>query len=88
MVRPPSRRADKGNVAAVVEIKAKADRHAADVLPIIEDIRDKGIITLLAIAAELNKRQILTARGGKWHPTGFKRLLARSEWTSSPKLME
>jgi len=75
----PLRRADKGNTAAVLEIKAKADRHAADVLPIVEDIRANGTVTLLAIAAELNERQILTARGGKWHPTSVKRLLERAE---------
>ena len=38
---------------------------AADVLPINENFRATGIETLLAIAAELNERQILTARGGK-----------------------
>jgi len=63
----------------VVEVKAVADCHAADVLPIVEDIRASGAMTLLAIAAELNERQILTARGGKWHPTSIKRLLARSD---------
>jgi hypothetical protein len=75
----PLRRADKGNRAAVFEIKAKADRHAADVMPIVEDMRANGTVTLLAIAAELNERQILTARGGKWHPTSVKRLLERAE---------
>ena len=81
----PLRRADKSNRAAVVEIKAKADRRAADVLPIVEDIRASGAVTLLAIAAELNERQILTARGGKWYPTSVKRLLERSERTNSPE---
>src|SRR5215475_6418865 len=79
----PLRRADKGNKAAVVEIKAKADRHAADVLPIIEDLRANGAVTLLAIAAELNERPILTARGGNWYPTSVKRLLECSERTNS-----
>ena len=45
-------RVGKGNKAAVVEIKAKADRHAADLLPIIEDIRANGAVTLIVIAAE------------------------------------
>src|SRR5262249_51351627 len=58
----PLRRADKGNRAAVVEIKA--DRYTVDVLPIVEDIRANGAATLLAIATELNERQILTAAGG------------------------
>src|SRR5215470_1337559 len=62
-------RARKGNTAAVAEITAKADRHAQDVLPIVDDIQSTGIHTLLGIAAELNARGILTARKGQWYPT-------------------
>ena len=72
------RRAGKGNVDAVAEIKAKADRHAQDVLPVVDDIRAAGISTLLGIAAELNDRGILTARKGQWYPTTVRNLLARS----------
>jgi DNA invertase Pin-like site-specific DNA recombinase len=72
------RRAGKGNAAAVAELKAKADRHAADVLPIVDDIRGGGISTLQGIAAELNARGILTARKGQWYPTTVRNLLARS----------
>ena len=71
-------RARKGNKAAVAEIRAKAVRHAQDVLPIIDDITTAGIHTLLGIATELNVRGILTARKGQWHPTTVKNLLARS----------
>jgi len=39
-----------GNVAAVDAIKASADRHAANVLPVIEDIRAAGSGTLEGIA--------------------------------------
>src|SRR6185436_12318460 len=52
-------RAGKGNTAAVAEIKAKADRHAQDVLPIIDDIRASGGAGLRKIADELNTRGIL-----------------------------
>jgi DNA invertase Pin-like site-specific DNA recombinase len=72
------KRARKGNKAAVAEIRAKADRHAQDVLPIIDDITTAGIQTLLGIATELNARGILTARKGQWYPTTVKNLLARS----------
>ena len=58
----------KGNQAAVTAIKAKAKAFATDILPIIEAIRTDGYISLRAIAAELNKREIITARGGKWGP--------------------
>jgi DNA invertase Pin-like site-specific DNA recombinase len=71
-------RAGKGNAAAVAEIRAKADRHAQDVLPIVDDIRSTGISGLRGIAAELNARGILTARQGQWYPTTVRNLLARS----------
>jgi len=71
------RRAGKGNTAAVGTIKARADQHARDILPVIEDIRAAGITTFEGIAAELNIRGILTARNGAWFPSTVKRLLAR-----------
>jgi DNA invertase Pin-like site-specific DNA recombinase len=71
------RRAGKGNAAAVGAIKASADRHAADVLPVIKDIRAAGTGSLKGIAAELNARGILTARGGQWYATTVRNLLGR-----------
>ena len=71
-------RAGKGNAAAVAELKARADRHALDMLPIVDDIRTAGITTLEGIAAELNSRGILTARKRKWYATTVRNLLARS----------
>jgi DNA invertase Pin-like site-specific DNA recombinase len=71
------REAGKGNAAAVRAIRAGADRHAVDILPIIEDIRAAGITSLEGIAAELNVRGILTARGGRWYGTTVRNLLAR-----------
>jgi DNA invertase Pin-like site-specific DNA recombinase len=71
------RRAGKGNAAAVVAIKAAADEHAANLAPIIDDIRGNGITSYKAIARELNNREILTARGGRWYPTTVKNLLTR-----------
>ena len=49
-------RAGKGNKAAVAALIAKADRHAQDVLPIIDDIKASGVHGLAGIAAELNER--------------------------------
>ena len=57
----------------------KADRHAQDVLPIIDDIRAGGISTLKGIAGELNARGILTAQDAQWYPTTVRNLLARSD---------
>jgi DNA invertase Pin-like site-specific DNA recombinase len=70
--------AGKGNAAAVAEVIAKADRHAQDVLPVIDDIRSTGITGLRGIATELNARGILTARSGRWYAMTVRNLLARS----------
>jgi DNA invertase Pin-like site-specific DNA recombinase len=66
-----------GNRAAVKALKAGADRHAQEILPIIEDIKAAGITSLRGLATELNARGILTARGGQWYPTTVHNLMAR-----------
>lgn len=60
-------------------LKAQADHHAANVLPVIEAIRSAGVVTLAGIAEALNARGIHTARGGSWHPTTVKNLLRRTK---------
>ena len=65
----------KGNKAAVTAIKAKAKAFATDIMPIIGDIRTAGITSLRHIAAELNDRGIMTARGGKWGPQSVSDLI-------------
>jgi DNA invertase Pin-like site-specific DNA recombinase len=57
-------RAAEAAVLAHAANRAAADRHAANVLPIIRDIQAAGVTTLRAIAAALNARGIHTARGG------------------------
>jgi len=56
--------------------KALADSHAANVLPVIEQIRVGGT-SLRQIAAELNERGIKTVRGGKWYAATVSNILAR-----------
>ena len=63
--------------AAVATIKAQADQHAANVLPIIRAIQRSGATTLREVAAALNARGIATARGGEWHATTVRNLLGR-----------
>ena len=58
---------------------ANADRFAANVLPIVASIRASGIGSHAAIADALNSRGIRTARGGTWHATTVRRLLARDK---------
>src|SRR6266566_8922862 len=49
----------------VAAIKAEADRHAAMVRPIIESIKARGFHSDRAIAAELTRMKVPTARGGQ-----------------------
>lgn len=63
---------------AVQSIRAVADQHAANVLPIIREIRRAGMTTLREIAEALNARGISTARGGKWYAMTVRNALART----------
>ena len=67
----------RGNAPAITAVRAVADAHAAGVLPLIKAIRADGITSLHAIAAELNRRGILAARGGRWYATTVRNTLAR-----------
>jgi len=67
-----------GNAHAVAGVKVRADAHMARVLPVIETIRGEGMKSLHGIAEELNRRGILTARGGQWYATTVKNLLDRA----------
>ena len=57
----------------------RADKRAAEILPIIDGIRAVGITTLDGIADALNKRGVATARGGQWYPSTVRRILMRAE---------
>jgi DNA invertase Pin-like site-specific DNA recombinase len=59
--------------------RAQADAFATNVLPIIQQIRASGVKTDQAIADALNARGIRTARGGMWHRTTVRNLLARQQ---------
>ena len=63
--------------SAVAAIKASADQHAANVLPIIREAQKAGATTLRAVAEALNARGITTARGGSWHAMSVKNVLDR-----------
>ena len=74
-----------GNRTNLAEAAAKgadanrtaADGFAANVLPIVRQIQTAGATTHRAIAAALNARGIRTARGGAWHDSTVRNLLAR-----------
>ena len=54
-----------------------ADRHAANVLPIVREIQAAGITGVREIAKALNARGVRTVRGGEWHHSTVRNLLAR-----------
>ena len=73
----PSRKAEQRQAAkkgAAVN-KTRAATYGANVLPVIEQIRVGGG-SLRQVAAELNARGIKTARGGKWHATTVRNIIA------------
>jgi hypothetical protein len=54
----------------------RACQFAANVLPIVGDIRRAGVAKLDGIAGALNARGVATARGGEWYATSVRNLLA------------
>lgn len=71
------RRAGKGGAALRRTVSANADRFAQDLAAVVRDNEADGHISLRAIAAELNRRGMLTRRGGQWHLSNVRNLLAR-----------
>jgi len=71
------RRAQKGNLAAVEVVKADATDRAEQLRPVIEDMRGRGITSLVGLAAALNDGGMLTPRRGQWYASSVRNLLAR-----------
>ena len=72
---------NRTNLADAQALGSASNRRAAsvfagNVLPIVRQIEASGATTLRAVAAALNARGIKTARGGAWHPTTVRNLLA------------
>jgi hypothetical protein len=64
--------------AARRAVSARADERALALAPIIAEIEASGITTPHAIAADLNRRGILTARGHRfWGGTQVRKVLDR-----------
>lgn len=55
---------------------AKADRYAETLRPLVEQLKAQGM-ALRQIAAELNARNVQTARGGAWHAMTVRNILLR-----------
>jgi DNA invertase Pin-like site-specific DNA recombinase len=69
----------KARKSAVASITALADQHAANVLPVIREIRRAGATSLHQIADALNARSITTPRGGRWYASSVRNVLARAQ---------
>ena len=67
--------AAKGNTASAEVRATKARKRRADLLPVVKDINASGVVSLLGVAQELNRREIRTARGKKWSAQQVKLLL-------------
>ena len=55
-----------------------ADAFAANVLPIITALRVSGVTDLRGLANGLNLRGVHTARGGRWHVSNVRNVMARA----------
>ena len=62
---------------AAVSNRRIAAGFAANVVPVMQQIRAAGATSYAAIAAALNARGIRTARGGEWHATTVRNILLR-----------
>jgi DNA invertase Pin-like site-specific DNA recombinase len=73
-----SRSARRKGAAESANVRsANADQRAADLAPILADIRKGGAASLREIAAALNERGLEQPRGGAWGAASVSRLLAR-----------
>ena len=59
------------------QIKAAADQFAANIMPVISQIKATGTTSLRGIAGQLNQRGLKTARGGAWYAGTVRNVLAR-----------
>ena len=54
-----------------------ADERAKALAPLLRELRKAGIVSMRAIAEELNRRKVKSAFGKRWHSTSVFRLLGR-----------
>src|SRR6266576_3040251 len=68
-----------GSIGRIAQAQV-ADEFATKLMPLVQAIRNAGALTLEQIASALNGRGVRPARGGKWHRSSVRNLLARIEW--------
>src|SRR3954451_11430087 len=70
---------DAAGEAGRASLMQHADQYAANILPIIDEVKRQGARSLREIAAQLTARGVRTARGGAWTATAVSNLLTRRE---------
>jgi DNA invertase Pin-like site-specific DNA recombinase len=70
-----SRPTNKQRAIAIAVRQDRADARAADLAPVVKELRAAGAVTLRAIATGLDERGIPAARGGSWSANQVARLL-------------
>lgn len=66
----------EGRQKAIASRRSAASEWAQDVLPLIHDIRGRGIASASGVAAELNRLRVPARKGGQWQAVQVQRLLA------------
>lgn len=72
----PSNAAEAASRGRAVSV-AQANRFAASVLPLIENLQCIGITSYRGIAQALNNRGVRTARGGQWQVSNVRNVMGR-----------
>src|SRR5687767_14511838 len=73
----PTNLSEAGAIGRLAQM-TQANRFAANTLAIVLEIRASGVRGCQAVAAALNERGFRTARGGRWHGSTVRNLIARA----------
>lgn len=73
------RRAGDSSALGVRALQEKANAHAEQLRPMVEQLQREGHSSLHSLASALNEQGALTPRGAKWHASSVRNLLARLE---------
>ncbi|MEI5688476.1 recombinase family protein [Sphingomonas kyungheensis] len=79
-------RAGKGNAASALSQAASAQKFAERLRDTVEELKGRGVVSLGAIAAELNAQGYETPRKGKWHASSVRNLVARLDGAAAGKV--
>lgn len=68
---------DADRAKAALAHSRRASARAADLAPVIDQLRQEGAASLAALAAALNGRGVPSTGGGRWTATAVRRVMAR-----------